>query len=730
MYWKEIAFIIQKTDEKAWQACIESIESLKVPDGYSYQIVAWEAKEGVNFMLVEQQVRRIRAKYRIYLNENIGFINEDFLIDMLRIFQSDENIGMLGIAGCWKLPFSGRWQEADEKYGGVYMLNASRQPVEQRFMDIPGDYVSVQAVDGMLFASQYDLPYSLDLANSVEGYCLLECLEFARNGYKIVVPAQKNLWCLYGGTEQPEILPTDLQRLTETYFGYHTVPGLEGIAYPFYSCGWDTLIKPGCRVQSAEGIFLGNHVVLEGGVCLELPKKNFIDEPRISILHSCVLGRNCVVSAANRVRVEQYVHLGENVHIADYVRQPVSPGLPFCCEGMEADSNEVVIGQSSILEDNVVVAGNIHIGRGCQIRANSVVLEDIPDYCVAAGNPARVIQLFDRERGQWLDVENNEQLKVLCEKRRQERPLLTIGIPTYNRSYYLDKSLSLICGQAGNDDFFEILVSDNDSTDNTKAIVDKYAKRYKNVRYRKNPTNIRDKNFLKVWGSGRGEYVVAAGDDDYFQELSFYQLVKTIYAHREASLIYLLRHPEIQGYQEFVGTGIDAYLDKVSFELTFISGMVIRSDLYKQIEDPNRFADSHLNQVYIQLELLRKHPVFVVLYAQYLMMDSGEARFDKSLGVKHEDSDIGKIFVQEYFDILQNFLGRGLSPDTLSKEKKNILVRQLFPLIEKMVEREVNWEIDHNLLKLYDRYYRSEPYYEEGKQRLRAFCEQYLNKKG
>ena len=54
-------------------------------------------------------------------------------------------------------------------------------------------------------------------------------------------------------------------------------------------------------------------------------------------------------------------------------------------------------GGSPIIEDHVnigchsIILGNIRIGRGATIGAGSVVLNDVPEYAVVAGNPARII---------------------------------------------------------------------------------------------------------------------------------------------------------------------------------------------------------------------------------------------------------------------------------------------------------------------------------------------------
>lgn len=58
---------------------------------------------------------------------------------------------------------------------------------------------------------------------------------------------------------------------------------------------------------------------------------------------------------------------------------------------------------------NVVVVGNVRIGRNCVIGANAVVTRDIPDYCVAVGTPAKVVRRYDAGRGEWVKVGGNKE---------------------------------------------------------------------------------------------------------------------------------------------------------------------------------------------------------------------------------------------------------------------------------------------------------------------------------
>ena len=53
---------------------------------------------------------------------------------------------------------------------------------------------------------------------------------------------------------------------------------------------------------------------------------------------------------------------------------------------------DTVVGNDVWIGQNVTVLPGVHIGNGAIIGANSVVASDIPPYCVAAGNPCKVIK--------------------------------------------------------------------------------------------------------------------------------------------------------------------------------------------------------------------------------------------------------------------------------------------------------------------------------------------------
>ena len=57
------------------------------------------------------------------------------------------------------------------------------------------------------------------------------------------------------------------------------------------------------------------------------------------------------------------------------------------------------------MDRNVVIIAGINIGNHVTIGANSVVTHDLPDYCVAVGNPARIIKKYDFNQNQWIKCE-------------------------------------------------------------------------------------------------------------------------------------------------------------------------------------------------------------------------------------------------------------------------------------------------------------------------------------
>jgi hypothetical protein len=91
--------------------------------------------------------------------------------------------------------------------------------------------------------------------------------------------------------------------------------------------------------------------------------------------------------------------------------------------------------------------------------------------------------------------------------------IVTVGIPTYNRSAYLREAIDSVLGQTFGD--FQLLISDNASTDGTEDMVREYGKADKRILYHRFPRNCGlARNLGHVLMSPKSEFVAFLPDDD------------------------------------------------------------------------------------------------------------------------------------------------------------------------------------------------------------------------
>ncbi|MDZ8107397.1 MAG: glycosyltransferase family 2 protein [Nostoc sp. DedQUE12a] len=93
------------------------------------------------------------------------------------------------------------------------------------------------------------------------------------------------------------------------------------------------------------------------------------------------------------------------------------------------------------------------------------------------------------------------------------QPRLSVGLPVYNGEKFLQEALDSLLAQTFED--FELIISDNASTDKTEEICRAYANQDKRIRYYRNQHNIGCAcNFNRVFELASGEYFKWAAYDD------------------------------------------------------------------------------------------------------------------------------------------------------------------------------------------------------------------------
>jgi len=110
---------------------------------------------------------------------------------------------------------------------------------------------------------------------------------------------------------------------------------------------------------------------------------------------------------------------------------------------------------------------------------------------------------------------------------KQPTPRVSIGMPVYNGQRYLDRTIASILSQSFAD--FELIVSDNASTDDTETICRRWAARDRRIRYERLSRNVgAAANYNHVFRRARAPYFKWAPHDDLYEPTYLARCVETL----------------------------------------------------------------------------------------------------------------------------------------------------------------------------------------------------------
>lgn len=172
---------------------------------------------------------------------------------------------------------------------------------------------------------------------------------------------------------------------------YHSVGRGSAIAFPRGSVFGERWIAIG------EDTLIAAHVSMSVG----MPAAPGVEHepPVITIGDRCSVGRGGYIVGGCGIVIEDDVIMGPNVYVTDHNHSYEDVTIPIW-QQWPAEA-PVRVGAGSWLGANVVVLPGATIGRSVTVAAGSVVRGHVPDRCVVAGTPARVVRRHDDARG-WL----------------------------------------------------------------------------------------------------------------------------------------------------------------------------------------------------------------------------------------------------------------------------------------------------------------------------------------
>lgn len=192
---KEICFIMCTNHKKYMEEAVYYITHLQVPDGYEISFLAVEDAKSMTAGYNEG-MRVSNAKYKVYLHQDTFIVHPNFLIDTVKLFEENPQIGILGMIGIPKMPKSGIMWDG-EQYGGVYETHIYETIIRGKRLPEKTEYMEVEAIDGLLMMTQYDVPWREDIFDKWDFYDASQCMEFIKKGYKAVVPNMEKPWVIH-----------------------------------------------------------------------------------------------------------------------------------------------------------------------------------------------------------------------------------------------------------------------------------------------------------------------------------------------------------------------------------------------------------------------------------------------------------------------------------------------------------------------------------------------------
>lgn len=170
------------------------------------------------------------------------------------------------------------------------------------------------------------------------------------------------------------------------------------LGFRFGSFGKRVRFEHPLHMIGARHIHIEDDALIQNGAYLNVHPLGETAELRFGA--RCLVGHHVHIVCSRRVEIGQRVLIADRVFITDCGHEYRDVTTPVADQGLRQLA-DTVIGEGSWIGENACVIG-CRIGRNCVVAANSVVLSDVPDHCVAAGAPAVIAKRYCPERKAWL----------------------------------------------------------------------------------------------------------------------------------------------------------------------------------------------------------------------------------------------------------------------------------------------------------------------------------------
>ncbi|MFN0075077.1 MAG: acyltransferase [Prosthecobacter sp.] len=128
-------------------------------------------------------------------------------------------------------------------------------------------------------------------------------------------------------------------------------------------------------------------------VAYNIPEKIWMPRcPRLKIADGATIGDFFFINCNRDIEIGIHAGIADRVYISDGNHLHNNPDLPPALMPNEM-GKPIKIGDHTWLGVNTVILNGATVGKHSIVSSNSVVTRDVPDHCLAVGNPAKVVPL-------------------------------------------------------------------------------------------------------------------------------------------------------------------------------------------------------------------------------------------------------------------------------------------------------------------------------------------------
>ena len=283
--------------------------------------------------------------------------------------------------------------------------------------------------------------------------------------------------------------------------------------------------------------------------------------------------------------------------------------------------------------------------------------------------------------------------------KRQDKPLVSICIPTYNRASRLRETLDSIISQpefrAGK---VEVVISDNCSVDETERIARRYSETFTGVKYFRNESNVYEDNFMLALIRASGRLRKLNNDTAVHRPGSLSYICAIAEKYETIRPVIFFGNTERGGSEDII-ISPEQFIRMNSFLITWVGAFSVWDDDIADFRD-----DKNVNTLWHTEKLVS------FMHKRKAVVSANKTLIDSRLVKKDYGDTLWQIFYEEFFDII----GSDISPDTREQIEKDLLMNHFLVYIRLALCHPEIFSLDVDAtMRSITGHYHNKPYWQE-----------------